>query len=54
MLVSSPTHNHLQVAKRILRYLKSALHQGIAFTPNPITLSTYTDADWVADPLDKK
>ncbi|XP_030945775.1 uncharacterized protein LOC115970250 [Quercus lobata] len=52
--MSSPTSNHLQAAKRILRYLQGSIHQGLAFTPGPLTLSAYSDADWAGDPMDKK
>ena len=51
--MSSPTHNHLQVAKRILRYLQGTLHYGIALTPDPISLSAYSDANWAGDPIDR-
>ena len=34
--MSTLTQNHLQVAKRILRYLQGTLHFGIAFTSGPI------------------
>ena len=37
--MSTPTQNHLQAAKRILRYLQGTLHFGIAFTSSPISLS---------------
>jgi hypothetical protein len=50
----SPTTTHLTAAKRILRYLRGTLHHGIAFTPGPMTLSAFTDADWAGDPSDRK
>ena len=52
--MSFPTDNHLQAAKRILRYLKGSIHQGLAFTPGPLSLSAYSDADWARDPVDWK
>ena len=52
--MSSPTHNHLQAVKRILKYLQGTLHYGIAFTPDPISLSAYSDVDWAGDPVDKR
>ena len=52
--MSSPTQNHLQAAKRILRYIQWTLHYGLAFTPGPSSLSAYSDADWVGDPIDYK
>ena len=41
--MGSPTSNHLQETKRILWYLQGSIHQGLAFTPGPLTLSTYSD-----------
>ena len=52
--MSTPTQNHLQAAKHILRYLHGSLHFGIAFTPGPISLSAYNDADWARDPVDRR
>ena len=52
--MSSPTQNHLQAAKRILRYIQWTLHYGLAFTPGPSPLSAYSDADQVGDPVDYK
>uniref|UniRef100_A0A2N9HVF5 Reverse transcriptase Ty1/copia-type domain-containing protein n=1 Tax=Fagus sylvatica TaxID=28930 RepID=A0A2N9HVF5_FAGSY len=46
--MSTPTSTHLTAAKRILRYIKGTLHHGIAFTPGPLSLSVYSDADWAA------
>lgn len=52
--MSNPTFNHLQVAKRILRYLQGSIYQELAFTLGPSTLSTYSDADWTSDPMDRR
>jgi hypothetical protein len=52
--MASPTSVHLMAAKRILRYLKGTLHLGISFKPGPLTLSTFTDADWVGDQDDRR
>ena len=52
--MSNPTQNHLQAAKRILRYLQGTLHFGIAFTSGPISLSAYNDSDWDGDPVDRR
>jgi hypothetical protein len=49
-----PTSVHLMAAKRILRYLKGTLHLGLSFTPGPLTLSAFTDADWAGDPDDRR
>ena len=50
----SPTQNHLQASKHILGYLTGTLHYGIAFTPSFPSLSTYCDADWAGDPIDRR
>ena len=52
--MSAPTIVHLAAAKRILRYLQGTLNHGIAFTPSPLHLFAYTDADWAADPNDRR
>uniref|UniRef100_A0A2N9E788 CCHC-type domain-containing protein n=1 Tax=Fagus sylvatica TaxID=28930 RepID=A0A2N9E788_FAGSY len=33
---------------------RAPLNHGLAFTPGPMTLSAYTDADWVGDPSDRR
>ena len=43
--MSEPTENHLQAAKRILRYLRGTLHYGFAFTPGFSSLSAFCDAN---------
>uniref|UniRef100_A0A2N9ITN0 Reverse transcriptase Ty1/copia-type domain-containing protein n=1 Tax=Fagus sylvatica TaxID=28930 RepID=A0A2N9ITN0_FAGSY len=50
----APTTTHLTAAKRILRYIKGTLFHGIAFTPGPLHLSVYSDADWAGDPDDRR
>jgi hypothetical protein len=52
--MSTPTSTHLAAAKRVLRYIRDTLHHGIEFTPGPLSLSAYTDADWVGDPDDRR
>lgn len=52
--MSTPTQLHLIAAKRILRSIQGTLHQGLAFTLGPPTLSAYNDVDWVGDPLDRR
>ncbi|XP_070677808.1 uncharacterized mitochondrial protein AtMg00810-like [Malus domestica] len=51
----SPTMDHLQVVKRILRYLKGSVGHGILMQNNAHTqILGYTDADWAGNPLDRK
>nr|KYP42471.1 hypothetical protein KK1_036106 [Cajanus cajan] len=53
-----PMEEHWKVVKRILRYLKGTLGHGLLFTPatstNPFNLTAFTDADWAADPNDRR
>ena len=52
--MSKPTIAHLEVAKRILRYIHGILHHGISFTPGPLTLMAFSNANWVGDPIDHR
>lgn len=49
-----PTDQHLVAAERILRYVQGSLHHGLTFHPGPLTLTAYTDSDWVSDPMDHR
>ena len=49
-----PTTSHLEVAKRVLHYVRGTLHFGIHFAPGPLTFSAFSDADWVGDPTGRK
>jgi len=40
-----PTTSHLEVTKRVLRYVRGTLDFGIHLAPGPLTLSTFSDAD---------
>ena len=44
------TTDHLEAAKRVLRFVKGTLLHGIHFSPGPLTFSAFIDADWVGDP----
>ncbi|KAM2954379.1 hypothetical protein FF1_032665 [Malus domestica] len=51
----SPTVDHLNLVKRILRYLKGSIGQGITMHNNQSTvISGYTDADWAGNAIDRK
>uniref|UniRef100_A0A2N9HE74 Integrase catalytic domain-containing protein n=1 Tax=Fagus sylvatica TaxID=28930 RepID=A0A2N9HE74_FAGSY len=52
--MSTPTTTHLAAAKRVLRYIRGTFNHGIEFTPGPLSLSAYTDADWAGDPDDRR
>lgn len=50
----SPKLMHWQV-KRILRYLKGTLNNGLLLTrPHTLSLMGFVDADWASDPDDRK
>jgi len=46
----SPTHRHMVLFKRLLRYLRGTIHYGIFYPSNmhflPNTLEAYVDSDW--------
>ena len=51
---SCPNKNHLGAAKRVLRYLKGTSSWKLHYPwNNPLTLETYTDADYGNDPDDR-
>ncbi|GAA0147369.1 transmembrane signal receptor [Lithospermum erythrorhizon] len=54
--MAKPTELHLQIAKRILRYLKGSTQYGIFYTKGKAEgeLMVYTDSDYVGDLDDKK
>ena len=52
--MSNPTSLHLEAAKRALRYLRGTLHHGICFSPGPLSLTAFSDADWAGDPTDRR
>lgn len=53
--LSAPTSLHLQVAKRVLHYLKGTITQGLHLTHDrSLTLTAYCDADWDGDQTDYK
>lgn len=52
--MSNPTSTHLEVAKRVLNYVRGTLSYGIHFSPGPLTLTAFLDADWAKDPSDKR
>ena len=51
--MSTPCETHLVVAKRILRYVNGTPNLGIFFQPSPLSLSAFSDFDWVGDPIDR-
>ena len=61
---SNPGPQHLIAAKRVLRYLRGTAHVGLTYSggdeilemdkPLPISIETWTDADWGGDLNDRK
>lgn len=48
--MEQPEENHLQAAKRILRYLKGTIYHGLHFSSdNDLHYHAYEDADWGRD-----
>ena len=52
--MSNPTTIHLEAAKRVLKYLCGTLYHGISFSPYPLTLTAFSNADWAGDPYDRR
>lgn len=50
----APTQAHFAAVKRILRYVKGSLHQGLHFTQSSLFLTAYCDADWASSHLDRR
>jgi hypothetical protein len=51
--MNAPTDIHLTAAKRLLRYIRGTLDHGLFYTPGPISLFAFSDADWAGDPNDR-
>lgn len=49
-----PKESHFIAVKRILRYIKGTVHQGLQFSPGPLTLIAFSDADWAKDCIDRR
>ncbi|WVZ91380.1 hypothetical protein U9M48_037560 [Paspalum notatum var. saurae] len=51
LFMHAPRESHLQLLKRILRYVKGTMHQGLHLTRSSSSdLVTYSDADWAGCP----
>ncbi|TQD68987.1 hypothetical protein C1H46_045480 [Malus baccata] len=49
-----PRDSHFQAVKRILRFLKGSLDQGMWFKKCPLHLTAYSDADWAGCVFDRR
>ena len=52
--MSTPTSLHLEVAKRVLRYIRGTLYHGISFSSGLLTLTAFSNADWAGDPSNRR
>lgn len=51
---SRPSHAHWTAVKRVMRYIKGTASLGITLGGNPLSLKGYCDADWGANPSDRR
>ncbi|XP_058201268.1 uncharacterized mitochondrial protein AtMg00810-like [Rhododendron vialii] len=49
-----PTIGHFKAVKRLLRYLKGTIDQGLSFSPGDFVLTGYSDADWAGNSVDRR
>lgn len=50
-----PLDSHFTAVKRILRYVKGSLDQGLCFSKgNSLHVTAFSDADWAGDALDRR
>ncbi|GAA0142653.1 hypothetical protein LIER_42734 [Lithospermum erythrorhizon] len=53
--MQAPTLDHCQAAKRVLRYLKGSIDQGLLLQPSSsYDLEAYTDLDWAGCPTTRR
>lgn len=50
----SPKLAHWNAIKRIIKYIKGTMSKGIVFSESKLSLITYSDADFAADPDERK
>ncbi len=51
----NPGHQHTEVAKTVLRYLKGSRERGITFDgQDKLLIEGYSDSDWAEDKEDRK
>ncbi|KAM1714593.1 hypothetical protein ACFX11_025430 [Malus domestica] len=50
----APRDQHLQAAKRVLRYLKGTIYEGLWFKKGFLNLTAFSDADWAGCPFDRR
>ena len=52
--MSKPISVHLEAAESVLKYIWGTLHHGISFSPRPLTLTAFSNANWAGDPTDRR
>ena len=52
--MQQPMVSHFTAVKRILRYLKGTMNYGMRYSPGPLELKAFSDADWAVDPNDRR
>ncbi|XP_038887124.1 uncharacterized mitochondrial protein AtMg00810-like [Benincasa hispida] len=55
--LQAPSLAHLIGAKRVLKYLKGTLNNGLPFQPttsNPFDIKAFSDSDWASDQADRR
>ena len=52
--MSSPFYSHLTAENRVLRYVQDTMHHVLQLNPGPLTLSAFTNVDWVDDPFNQR
>ena len=50
----SPTTAYWTTTKRVLRYLKGSINQGLQFGKGTLHLNAYSDSDWAGNPNDRR
>ncbi|KAH7843176.1 hypothetical protein Vadar_013578 [Vaccinium darrowii] len=49
-----PLECHFTAVKRILRYIKGTLDQGLLFSKGALSLAAFSDADWAGSSVDRR
>lgn len=50
----APRLSDFMAVKRILRYIKGTIQQGLHFVSGPLNLTAFANADWASDPVDRR